>query len=487
MRRVILRLAVAATFAFVTAGCARPDPLGHIREAAQVAWGPDRTRAKVIDAAATLRAAIADPRFAKLPVEDRAAAYSGAGWAALYLRDPDRSRAMLARSVELAPGDSFDRLQLARLQWDHDEKPAALSNTLRCVREGAELGAEDSEFIWAMVRSTDPDAPDRLALLEALFVADWDPRPAIASNLKYQLALARVRAGHTEGLREVVQGIDLPDLVVMLRSDKRFDSAVDRDSLVFDAKAAANLQVNRLERPVADPPAADRDTTELLRAMLVAGRTQEVATLSSAALAHAGKNADPGEVASILEQQSLALLRLGRVPDAVVAQEKAAAISLDGAVNVNQTLDLGGLYCELGRGDDAARAARRVEANINPFGRVVQSMIEHCAATLTGDKAAAARALAYLEAHKQERAPLYLDALLRENRMDAAAAAFLATLEDELTRGDTLASVQTYADTPDLSPSAVAQADRWKALLARRDVADAIAKVGRIEAYDIYP
>ena len=487
MRRTILRLAAAAAFASFAAGCAPPDPLEHIREAAETAWGPKRTTENVTAAAATLRAAIADPRFAKLPVEDRAAAYSGAGWAALYLHDRDRSRAMLARSVELAPADTFDRLQLARLQWDHDEKAAALSNALRCVREGAQLGPEDSEFMWAMSRFTDPDAPDRIALLEALSVADWNPRPAIASHLKYQLALARVRAGRINGLHEIVQGIELPDLIVMLRSDKRFDSAVDRDSLVFDAMAAANLQVNRLERPVADPPAADRDTADLLRAMLVAGRSQQVATLSAAALAHAGRDAEPRDVASVLEQQSQALLRLGRIPDAVAAQEKAAAISLDGAVNVNQTLDLGGLYCDLGRGEDAARAARRVEANINPFGRVVQSMIEHCAATLTGDKVAAARALAYLEAHKQERAPLYLDALLRENRMDAAAAAFIATLKDDLTRGDTLASVQTYAETPDLSPSAVAQAGRWKALLARRDVANAIDAVGRIETYAISP
>jgi hypothetical protein len=116
---------------------------------------------------------------------------------------------------------------------------------------------------------------------------------------------------------------------------------------------------------------------------------------------------------------------------------------------------------------------------------VVQAFARHCAATLTGDRAGAAAALQYLEANKVERAPLYLSALLRENRLDDAARALIATLDDEETRGDTLLAVQTTASYPATSADADLQGRRWSTLLERKDVLDAINAVGRIEAYDI--
>jgi hypothetical protein len=116
---------------------------------------------------------------------------------------------------------------------------------------------------------------------------------------------------------------------------------------------------------------------------------------------------------------------------------------------------------------------------------MVQASIEHCAALQQKDAKAARRALAHLREHRDDAQEIWIWALVEADRMDDAASALVATLTDPAARGDMLAAIQDYREPAPLPAFVPAQA-RWRALLARADVLEAVAAVGRIERQPIF-
>ncbi len=439
-------------------------------------------------AGSTLKAALADPLFKQLTAEQQARVHSGAGWAAIRTGDYVRARDQLLRATQLNPDASTDWLWLARLDdelGDYDSAAMAIVGFLRQWQ----LEADQTVFVTQVVRKADPESISRLVLLQALFDSKWQPKPLGASDLWYELALSQLRNKKMDEARATLARITSPDMLVRLRSDKRFDPLVDRKAPQFDVEKAAQAQLQSLREQSSTPPTVSQVSVDLARTLLLVSDNKGALALADQLLATTPtKDSPPSDAeqrAWLSNSRATALSRLGRVDEALAQMEAAAAITVGGDINVNQALNLSHFYCAMGRGDQARASAAKVSANMNGYGKLVQKLAEHCAALLTGDTAAATIAFAYLSEHQKDGPFPYLLALMRSNQMDEAARTVIRRLESEDDRGQMLYDLQDFLESKSL-PGNVELEARWQALMKRKDVVQALDRVGRTQHYDIY-
>lgn len=435
-----------------------------------------------------LKAALADPLYKQLTTLEQSRVHSGAGWAAIRVGNYVRARDQLLRATQLNPDASVDWLWLARLDdelGDYDSSAMAIVGFL----QRWQLRDDETTFVTQVVRKADPTSISRLVLLQALADSNWQPKPLGASDLWYELALSQVRSNQTEQARATIARITSPDMLVRLRSDKRFDTLVDRKAPQFDVEKAAQAQLQVLRDQSSTPPTVSQVSVDLTRALLSLGDNKGTLALADQLLATpAGLDvalADTEQRAWIANNRATALSRLGRTDEALAQLESAAVIGVNGGINVNQTLNLSHFYCALGRGEQARATAAKISVDMNGYGRAVHKLAEHCAAVQTGDTAAAAAAFSYLSGHQKAGPFPYLLALVRSNQMDEAAREIIRRLESVDDRGQMLYDLQNFRESKPL-PGNVELDARWKALIKRPGVVQALDRVGRTQHYDIY-
>jgi len=199
---------------------------------------------------------------------------------------------------------------------------------------------------------------------------------------------------------------------------------------------------------------------------------------------------EPEQVASpeskvwLLNSKSNALGQLGRWDDSLATMRLASTLAEEGNSNVSQKINLGDMYCARGNGKQALAVLAGV-GDMSDYGQMALQSVQHCARLLQGDRTGADQAMAYLQEHRSLSTPVYLGALLREGRMDAAAEALVAALASEEERAAALVMVQDYL-RPRLLPAEEESYARWDALVQREDVRTAIERVGRRQYYDIH-
>ena len=439
-------------------------------------------------AGVTLKAALADPLFKQLTAVQQAHVHSGASWAAIRTGDYVRARDQLLRATQLNPDASTDWLWLARLDDELGDYDSAAMAVVGFLRQW-QLEDDQTVFVTQVVRKADSESVSRLVLLQALFDSKWHPKPLGASDLWYELALSQLRNKQLDEARATIARITSPDMLVRLRSDKRFDPLGDSKAPQFDVENAAQAQLQSLREQSSTPPTVSQVSVDLARGLLLVGDNKAALELADTVLATpAGPDAGPTDAeqrACIANSRATALSRLGRVDEAMAQMESAEAIGIIGGINVNQTLNLSHFYCALGRGEQARATAARVSVNMNGYGKVVQKLAEHCATTLTGDTAAAAAAFAYLSEHQKDGPFPYLLALMRSNQMEEAARTVIRRLESEDDRGQMLYDLQDFLESKPL-PGNVVLETRWQALIKRADVVEALDRVGRSQRYDIF-
>lgn len=473
----------------------QPDPdaplaryRGALDEAEATAFTLGHTPGEWAQSNKVLVAALADPLFARLGKTEQAGVYSGAGWAALRLDENARARHMLAQAVKLDPDASEDWHLLAQTQAYLNDYEAAATTLITYVRRWPTQLNDDKDFIARVIDGAEAGSTPRLQLLQALFRANWNPEPVGVSGVWKELALSNIRLGRREDAREVITHITAPGDLVGVRSDRRFDGLFNPNEPRFQVEAAAVRRADLMRAFAQSHPKDLQPEVELAGALLALGRNEEVLDRADRALTRVQYGDGPFKHASqksrLMYVRSQALTRLGRFQEAQLQLEQAAKPDDQGKADVNQALNLGELYCSLGRADDALAAARSAR-DMNDFGKGVQAYVQHCAALLKHDPVRAERALAFLRAHKKDNEGPLLLALLRGNRIDEAAKSVIDRLAAEDTRNDTLVELQDYPQsTP--PPGTQLMSARWDALAARNDVMRAVEQVGRIQHYDYY-
>ncbi|MBB1061238.1 hypothetical protein [Marilutibacter spongiae] len=434
---------------------------------------------------------LADPGFEALPAETRGATLSLACWTAAREQRLEDARALCGRAVAFEPGDRWDWYRLAMLESHLEQPEAAARHFIELVQRWPETLDEIEESDIHRLRLALPaDAPERLALAQALFDANWRSPYGGDSAVWYDLALARVERGERERARQALRRVSSPSDLVRIRSDRRFDGLFDRNATSLDVDNAVRLQVERLQRAADVAPDSIQAQVQLTYGLLMTGRydeTNAVATrvLDRVAQAPDDRFDDADEAIWLLNNRAMALSHLGRAAEAEADMQRASGMDEAGQANVSQRLNLGDYYCSLQRPDDAERAIDAVGA-MSGYGEMVLRKIRHCIATQRGDATAAGEALDYLREHDADAVQQLLEALLRDARIDEAAALVRRHLADPALRSDMLWWLQGYADAPVLPGNTGREAAR-ATLLDRDDVRAAVEAVGRIERYAFTP
>jgi tetratricopeptide (TPR) repeat protein len=271
-------------------------------------------------------------------------------------------------------------------------------------------------------------------------------------------------------------------------ADRRYDALIDRDAPQFDLVRAGQARVADLRARAILSPDVLETQVELVAALLSIGENEDALALvdeivASATAAKAGKH--PGyrdakdQLPWAYNYAATALVRLGRHDAAVDYLRRGTMLDESGAPNVSQTLNLGQLYNNLGRHEEALDTVDSVVANMSTIGRMVQANARLRAALDTGDRQGADAAMAFLRANRDESPGILFESLVEAGDLDEAAAEVIAMLESPEDRAEALAMLQPFAEGPDL-PGEKRYNDHWRRLEDRDDVKAAVERVGRI-------
>lgn len=497
-RRMGRRTAMAASLALVAAlatGCATAPA---VPDSEAMAASASAARA-LLDEGEWVAAdrrwtdVLADARFAALPRTVRASMLSDAGDAATAAGDHDRARDLLLRSVRIEPGDVDAWWRLALVELRRDEPDAAATALARiALTDPGVVDNIDAQLIGFVLGEAEPTGLPRLDLLQALFDAGWTRGGLGTDHLWVDLGILLLERGEADRAARVVDRIGDPSAIVRLRMDRRFDALVDRAAPRFDVGAAMQRKLLRLHELSAAHPRWLEARNFVGFALLEAGDERaaladtdrilaEVAAATDAATPPFG---DMDELSWVGNTRAIALRRLGRLDDAVAALRDASRLGEAGAENVSQVLNLGALLCGMGRWDEARTTIANV-GEMSGYGRMVEAGVEHCIAVGLGEAAAAATALEYLRAHREDAEDIFLEGLLRAGRIDEAAAVVVGQLQSPRARGPVLLAMQGFREAPPL-PARIDLEAAWDALLERPEVRAAVAAVGRIERFPIH-
>jgi tetratricopeptide (TPR) repeat protein len=449
------------------------------------------------DAGRILDAAMRDPGFGALPAKDRRLAWAVLARIDMSAQRYDRAAERLARANAADDSDPDIWYWLAMVEDARGKPDAAARAFTELAERWPELLANvEPREIYRLQSRLGEGSQARVDFLQTLFDAKWDDPTGDASALWHLLALMRLERGEPEAARAAMRRIVHPDLVVSMRSDRRFDAVVDRDAWAFNAERAATRAVEAMrEKTEARPNDLDAKV-QLSYALLDAGDHEGVMRLVDAVLA---SNADagrettgghaertPAQHAWLLNNRAVALYRLGRTQEAIADMERARRLPTGDGPNVSQTLNLGEFHCALGRAADAKRMADAVEGgHVSAYGRMFQARLRLCAAWLSQDANGMKRAFAAIRKGRARSEEIHLDALVMLGRLDEAAQALIALLDAPRERADILPTLQRYRNVAPTPTLARLRAQR-EALLSRDDVKAAIERVGRRERYEVY-
>jgi hypothetical protein len=326
-------------------------------------------------------------------------------------------------------------------------------------------------------------------LYAANFKLKWDIEP---SESWRDLMLLLIEQGRQSEAVDVSARITDPLVLIEIRSDRRFDTVVAAHPEAFDAVAAADRQIKWLQAKDEDGANALRVKVLLMSALMRRHHAAAALAIADDAIAEIRDTNYPerryvdylAEYGDLLTERAFALLDLG-LWDEGVAELKAAAREFEhDRDNVEAAIDLAAVECDLARPADASSVLAQITAGLSPYGQMRVEGVRLDVATQEGDAAQVERSLSYLRAHRGEAPMSYLGDLIIANRLDRAAEELRRQLLDPDTRQNTLGNVQTY--TPEqATPRDLEMRARWQSVLARPDVQQAIAKVGRVESYDM--
>ena len=438
---------------------------------------------------------INDARFDRLPDGERRRLLSAAAWSAAQNARLPTAAAWYARVAELGSDDPDDWYRMGLVALDQqDRDSAARAMTVLIGRWPELLPNLSPDLLYPLAQLGDTTTVDRVAFQQALFDANWKGGSAgTPGGIWYQLARSRLAQGDVDRARIVARRITDPDMLILMRADRRFDPLLDPSSWRANVSHANAREIERARLLVEAYPDQLEPLVSLGHQLLLGGRHDEVIALSDATLARIASApldalpfTDMDRQVWLMNQKSLALSRSGHIEEAVEELRRASQLGENGQPNVSQALNLGTLECDRGRPDAAvAAAAMAGEDGMSGYGRAVRAGIRHCAAIQLGDHAAAASALEELSTLVEDAPLRYLESLLWAGQQESAS----TLMQDLLASGQKRSQALEWAQDcrlPEPLPFQRQKRAAKQAFLAREDILQAINAVGRIENYDLY-
>lgn len=429
-----------------------------------------------------------DPLLDDFDAEHRGRAAQVAGWTALMQKKPALARRYLQRAQEALPEDAQVLLTQVSVELSDNQPAAATTFLVRALKHAeAPLPVDHHAINYLQYRLRD-QPQQRMDLLQALFDNGWKSGGLEPTGLWLALATLQADHGRSGSVAATLARIDSPAEIIRLRSDKRFDRYVDRGDARFDPVQAAQRHLDELRVSGLLDRALDARMAEFGTTLLMLDRNEEVLSLTDgmARAANDGESPAAAEaewVAWLLNSRLTALRRLGRTDEALATARQAARIGALGPDGIEHQMNVGFVLSSMGRMQDAAQAVEDMPG-LAGYGKAAQALLQFAAARERGDAAARDAARAVILAQRNDARLFHREMLLEEGDLDGAAAVLIEQLRSPVERSETLASLQdmrTYASWPgDVRIDAA-----WRALKQRADVQAEVARVGRIERYDL--
>jgi beta-barrel assembly-enhancing protease len=448
------------------------------------------------EAEAVIQPVIHDKHFGRLPSAEQYRALLMAARLAYTLKQPKleyESRVRLLALPEATSDDRMSRVNAAARLGDIREIVVSLTELMK--RNPERLMAADERFVIRVLRDGTKQLPhgSTLPLLQALYAAhwkvEWDQEP---SGIWLDLVLMLLERDRLPGAIEVSSRVTDEYGVISMRVDRRFDAITVANPAQFDVDAALTRDLEHIQS------AAERAPKSLMPKRTVVDLLMEQQHYGAALAAADGLVAEirvrsdakqwyddfDDQYAWVLDSRSRALRRLGRWEEGLDQLAAASWVLDKSGGNVSQVINLGDLYCDLGKPKEALGSLVRLGTDISSYGRMQEAYVRLDAAVQLGDAEQSEKWLGFMKEHRVDAPRSYEDALLLTGDVESAAKWLIERLQDQDSRVATLLSIQEYAVPRETARQAELR-KRTVALLARPDVLAEIQKVGRIESYKI--
>jgi tetratricopeptide (TPR) repeat protein len=403
------------------------------------------------------------------------------------------SRVRLLALPEATADDRQSRVNAANRLGDTGEIIIGL--TVLVEKDPERLNASWEPFILRVLRDGKAKLPhgSTLPLLQALYAAHWKLKWNLEPSGAWQdLALLLLEKNRFAEAIDVSTHVTDEYTFIAMRADRRFDAVIAADPAHFDVDAAYQRGLEVFQSASERAPQSLTPKMVVIDLLMEQQHYAEALAEADRLLEEIRSSADPktwykdydDTYAWILDTRSRLLRRLGRWEDAL-GQLTAASLVLDKiGGNVSQVINLGELYCALGRPEEGLNSLTRLGTDISPYGLMQEAAVRLNAAVQLGNTEQAAKAFAFLRDHRADAPRTYQYGLLLMNEFDTAAKWQIEQLENRDQRSATLLSIQDYA-VPPLTPRETEMHKRRRDLMARPDVQTEIRKVGRIQRYDL--
>jgi beta-barrel assembly-enhancing protease len=464
----------------------------HLADASQLI--ADRNWPKAL---AVLQAIVDAKSFSKLDRDSQYKILTISGKTALNHGPPQLAYGYLVRVTSMPQADFddwFARLRAAEILGNNADTVGTLTIVLR--RWPDRVRYLNDDWIFHIIgEAKELGSGAALPLLQSLYEAHWKQKWDIEpSALWRDLALDLVERGQSSEASAVAAHVTDPYILIAMRTDRRFDALVAATPGRFDIVAAADRAIEALQAASEGAPRSLELKWRVIKALMTRQHYDAALAASDSVLLDIRSTNAPEKLyedfadqrSMFLEFRATALERLERWDEAVAQMSAASTLHEKYSGNVDQIIDLGVLYCELGRPNDGLSAIGRLIAKTSAFGTMLLEDVRLDAAVQLGDSKQVARSLDYMRAHRADAPSAYEDALVIANQVDRAAAELIRQLLDKDQRQQALLSVQVFLPAPD-TPRDMELEARRRAMINRRDVQAAIKKVGRVESYGVGP
>ncbi|HWA62766.1 MAG TPA: hypothetical protein VG939_15400 [Caulobacteraceae bacterium] len=382
------------------------------------------------------------------------------------------------------------RGRLVNAAWSGDG--AAADAALQAVlADGTPLGDVLSDAQLEDLDDTLGAAPDprsaRWRLAEALEAQGWRAQDPFADGQSIWLhyALALVEKGNPLAAT-VARRIDNPDLLITMQADRRFDTIIAAEPDRFDPLAAARRRLDKAQAIAAAEPARLSARMRLAQALIRLGQWKE----ADETVGVAGRDKPPpgfvdspqyfidarlldGSIRSALGDPERELVWLGQV------DQRCGCLP-------NRTLREAQLLLMLDRAGEAERTLLRLDAATLSMGqRMFAAYIKVCAASRLGKPAEASAERTFLRDHWRSSPEDALTGEVCAGDPDQSAAVIIDALRDPQRSEAALTGVQSSLGYPVEMPQRRRLQLKYAALVARPDVAAAIAAVGHLRRFPI--
>lgn len=454
--------------------------------------------AKWADVDTALHGVIDTDQFERLSLTEQHLALLLAANAAAVRGEPRRALPLIQRACAMADADSRDwliRVSAANAVGNPTDAAFALTTLAerwpeQLAQQQALAEAEGNDPIQGTLFALGAGGSDsdRYTLLSALRRVHFAPEPVNASWWWRSLALLQLARGELASAVQTLDRVSDPHIAISIWADKRFDVVRPEFGEQLQIAAVARRSMQDAVLRVQENPKLLKRMNHLVFLLVDSLQFQQALQVTDTAIERQdtqGRSAWSDydrQYPWTLEARARALYGLGRWEASLTQLETASRVD-SGVDKITHVINLAGAYNEAGRPREALETLDLAPLQqASPMG-VMQFRLEQLWADLQlHDQPGADRALTFLREHQLDGPASYQEALLFANRPEEGAALLIRRLADLRLRSAALEAVQDYTEGA-LSPVMLEQRRRWRALIDRTDVHEAILRVGRVDRY----